>query len=118
MLQQDPPAITLDQGPTAVRATAATMGLAPPARRLTIAPLEAIPARLLARPAITLALERTHAPASRDTLEMGKTAHSSTTALGPEEEPTTAPREEHQPAPQQALQHSVVPVTPITPEME
>jgi len=117
VLQQDPPpAVTLDQGPTAVRATAGTMGLGPPVRRSITAPLGTIPAQLLGRPAITLARERTHVLASRGTLETGKPAHSSTTAPEPEEERMTAPAKPTAIPP--VPQHSVVPAKLITPEME
>jgi len=116
VLQQDPPATTLDQGGTAVRATAATTGLEPPARRSITVRVAPPPAQLLGRPAPTLALGYSIAAVTWGTAGTGRPVHSSTTALGPEEERMTAPAMPTAPPP--VRQHSVVPVTPITPEME
>jgi len=70
VLQQDPPAITLDQGATAVHATAVTMELGPPARRSTTARMVGTPAAGMRR-ALTLALVPTLAPAPPTILERG-----------------------------------------------
>ena len=91
MLQQDPPAITLDQGVTAVHATVVTMEPAPLARPSTTVPLgTARVRRVECQFAITLVLGCTHALASPGTLEMGKPARSSTTVPEREEERTPA----------------------------
>jgi len=83
VLQQDPPpAVTLDQGPTAVRATAGTMGLGPPVRRSITAPLGTIPAQLLGRPAITLDQELSRVPVTEVTPGPVFPVLQSTTALG------------------------------------
>jgi len=108
VLQQDPPAITLDQGPTAVRATAGTMGRGPPARQSITALLGTIPAQLLGRPAPSLALEPTLATVTLGTAVMGRRAHSSTTALESEGESIIVPQ-------QGPLVHPLVPEHSVAP---
>ena len=65
--------------------------------------MEATPAQLSGRPAPILALEPTLATVTRDTTGLDRPARPSTTAQEWKEERTTAPQEELQPAPQQAL---------------
>jgi len=115
VLQQDPPAITLDQGVTAVHATVVTMEPAPLARPSTTVPLGTARVRLLARPARIPLLACTHAPASPGTLEMGKRARLSTTA--PERQEERMPALSMPSALQLVQGHIVVPATQITWEM-